>query len=94
MNMNRKQLVERIAHDTEMSKAGAERALAAMLNGITETLAAGDEVTLVGFGTFSVKTRAERAGRNPQTGEAITIAATKKASFKPGKELKVRLGEG
>lgn len=91
MNMNRKQLVERIAHDTEMSKAGAERALAAMLNGITETLAAGGEVTLVGFGTFSVKTRAERAGRHPQNGEPIIIAAAKKASFKPGKELTARL---
>lgn len=91
MNMNRKQLVERIAHDTEMSKAGAERALAAMLNSITETLAAGGEVTLVGFGTFSVKTRAERAGRHPQNGEPIIIAAAKKASFKPGKELNARL---
>lgn len=92
--MNRKQLIERIAHDTEMSKAGAERALASVLNGIADALVDGKDVTLVGFGTFSTKERAERAGRNPQTGEPITIAAAKKASFKPSKELNARLGEG
>ena len=92
--MNRKQLIERIAHDTEMSKAGAERALASVLNGIADALVDGKDVTLVGFGTFSTKERAERSGRNPQTGEPITIAASKKASFKPSKELNARLGEG
>ena len=92
--MNRKQLIERIAHDTEMSKAGAERALASVLNGIAGALVDGKDVTLVGFGTFSTKERAERSGRNPQTGEPITIAASKKASFKPSKELNARLGEG
>lgn len=89
--MNRKQLIDSIALEAGISKACAERALAATLKSVGDALAEGEDVTLVGFGTFSTKRRAARAGRNPQTGEAIQIAAATRASFKPGKELNARL---
>ncbi|MBC2613338.1 HU family DNA-binding protein, partial [Citrobacter braakii] len=73
--MNKTELVDAIAESTELTKAQAKAALESTLNAITESLKAGDSVQLVGFGTFKVNHRAERTGRNPQTGKEITIAA-------------------
>ncbi|KRT54513.1 HU family DNA-binding protein [endosymbiont of Ridgeia piscesae] len=86
--MNKTELIESIADAADISKAAAGRALEGMVEAITETLKSGDQVSLVGFGTFSVKERAARQGRNPQTGETIQIAASKTPSFKAGKALK------
>lgn len=86
--MNKSELVEAIASKADMSKATAGKALDATTAAITEALAGGDSVALIGFGTFSVKDRAARSGRNPQTGETITIAAAKIPSFKVGSQLK------
>lgn len=86
--MNKTQLVEKIAADADLSKASAGRALDALIDTVTETLQADDQVALVGFGTFSVRTRAARTGRNPKTGEEIQIAEAKVPAFKPGKALK------
>lgn len=86
--MNKADLITAIAEHSQLSKADAGRALDGLLGAIEKTLAAGDSVTLVGFGTFAVKERAERTGRNPQTGSEITIAAAKLPSFKAGKALK------
>ncbi|MFC5729089.1 HU family DNA-binding protein [Nocardioides vastitatis] len=81
--MNRTQLVDAVAADTGLSAIEAGRAVAAALDQITRAVAAGDAVTLAGFGTFERRDRAARAGRNPQTGEAIEIAATRAPAFKP-----------
>jgi DNA-binding protein HU-beta len=86
--VNKSQLVDTIAASADISKAGAGRALDALTDAITEALKNGDQVALVGFGTFSVRERAARSGRNPQTGETIQIAAAKVPSFKAGKALK------
>jgi DNA-binding protein HU-beta len=86
--VNKTELIDVIADEAEISKAAASRAMDAILNAVTKTLAQGDQVTLVGFGTFSVRDRAARAGRNPQTGETIEIKAAKIPSFKAGKALK------
>lgn len=86
--MNKSELVEAIASKADMSKAAAGKALDATTAAITEALAGGDSVALIGFGTFSVKDRAARSGRNPQTGETITIAAAKVVNFKCGSGLK------
>ena len=86
--MNKAQLVEKIATDAEISKAAATRALDAFTGAVTSALKEGDSVALVGFGTFSVRERAARAGRNPQTGETIQIAAANIPAFKAGKALK------
>lgn len=86
--MNKSQLVEKIAADAEISKAAAARALDAFTGAVTDSLKDGNSVALVGFGTFSVKERAARTGRNPQTGEEIQIAAANIPSFKAGKGLK------
>lgn len=86
--MNKSELVEAIASKADMSKATAGKALDATTAAITEALAGGDSVALIGFGTFSVKDRTARSGRNPQTGETITIAAAKIPSFKVGSQLK------
>ena len=86
--MNKTQLVDKIAQGAEITKADAGRALDAFIEAVTDTLKDGDQVSLVGFGTFSVRERAARTGRNPQTGEAIQIAAAKVPGFKPGKGLK------
>ncbi len=86
--MNKSELIDAIAESADLPKAAAGRALEAVIGTIGETLQAGDQVALVGFGTFSVKERAARTGRNPQTGEPIEIAAAKIPSFKAGKSLK------
>ena len=86
--MNKSELINAIAEQGNLSKADAGLGLAALIKTIETTLKAGDAITLVGFGTFAVKDRPERTGRNPQTGQEITIAAAKVHSFKPGKALK------
>ncbi len=86
--MNKSQLVDKIAADADISKAAAGRVLDAFIGAITDSLKAGDDVALVGFGTFAVKERAERTGRNPQTGKEITIPAGKVPGFRAGKGLK------
>lgn len=86
--MNKKELVEKVAAATEGSQAQAGAALDAVLTEIATALEAGDQVTLPGFGTFEVRERSARSGRNPQTGEAIEIAASKAPAFKPAAALK------
>lgn len=86
--MNKSELIDQIAAQADLPKAAAGRALDATIEAVTNALKAGDTVTLVGFGTFQVKERAARTGRNPQTGKAIEIAAAKNPTFKAGKTLK------
>ena len=86
--MNKSELIDAVASSADLSKAAATRAVDAVLDAITETLRKGDQVTLVGFGTFEVRARAARTGRNPQTGETIQIKASKAPAFKAGKALK------
>ena len=86
--MNKQELIENIATSADITKAAAGRALDAMIDGITGSLKQGDSVVLVGFGTFNVRDRAARVGRNPQTGEQIQIKAAKVPAFKAGKALK------
>lgn len=86
--MNKSELVNAIAAKSGLSKKNSEAALNAMLSAVEEALVAGEKVVLVGFGTFEVKQRAERKGRNPQTKEEIVIPASKAPVFKAGKGLK------
>ena len=86
--MNKSDLVDAIATSADISKAAAGRALDGMLEAIKKSLKKGDEVSLVGFGSFSVEKRAARKGRNPQTGAEITIKAAKVPKFRAGKGLK------
>ena len=86
--MNKSELIQHIATTAGLTKAQATAALQAFETGVIDTLANGGEVTLTGFGAFKVTDRAERTGRNPKTGEAITIAATKVPTFKAGKAFK------
>ena len=86
--MNKTELVAAVAAKAELSKKEAEAAVSATLDAITEALAEGDKIALVGFGTFSVKERAARTGINPLTKETIQIAASKAPAFKAGKALK------
>ncbi|MDT8878279.1 DNA-binding protein HU-beta [Halomonas sp. THAF5a] len=86
--MNKSELIEAIAASADIPKAAASRALDAMVDTVSESLKKGDSVSLVGFGTFTVKERAARTGRNPQTGQPIEISAAKVPSFKAGKALK------
>ena len=86
--MNKSQLVDKIADGAEISKAAAARALDSFISAVTDALKGGESVALVGFGTFSVRVRSARTGRNPQTGKTIQIAAAKVPSFKAGKALK------
>ena len=86
--MNKAELISKIAEKANLSKKEAAAALAALTATITDTLKDGESLTLVGFGTFEVKTRAARTGKNPRTGEAIQIAESKIPTFKPGKGLK------
>ena len=85
--MNKSDLVEKVAKDCDISKAVAEKALNSVMDAIMEAMSAGDKLTLVGFGTFSVAERAAREGRNPQSGKAIKIAAKKVVKFKVGSKL-------
>lgn len=86
--MNKAELIEAIADSANLTKADAGRALDGLVDAVTAALKKGETVSLVGFGSFSVKERAERQGRNPQTGNSITIKAAKIPSFKAGKALK------
>lgn len=86
--MNKTELITDMAEKAEISKKDAEKALNAFTNIVADTLVDGDKVSITGFGTFEVVERAERQGRNPATGEAITIAASKSPKFKAGKALK------
>lgn len=86
--MTKGELVDKIATDAGISKAAAEKALKAFIDGVTGALKKGDKVSLVGFGTFDTSKRAARKGRNPQTGAEIQIKASTVAKFKAGKSLK------
>ena len=85
--MNKGDLITKIAESAGITKAQATDALNAVLDGVGDALKAGDKVTIVGFGTFSISRRDARTGRNPQTGKTIKIAAKNVVKFKPGKEL-------
>ena len=86
--MKKQELVAAISQEAEISKKDADRALTAAINAITKALADGDKIQLVGFGTFEVRERAARTGKNPRTGEMIEIAASKVPAFKAGRALK------
>lgn len=86
--MNKGELIDAVTGKAGLAKADATRAVDAVLDAITGALKSGDAVSLVGFGTFAVKMRAARSGRNPRTGEMIEIAASKVPGFKAGKALK------
>ena len=86
--MNKSELIEAVADAANLSKADAGRAVDGVLDSIMNTLKAGDQVTLVGFGTFNVRARAARTGRNPQTGETMQIKASNSPGFKAGKAFK------
>jgi DNA-binding protein HU-beta len=86
--VNKSELIEAVAASADLPKAAAGRALDAVVDAITDALKKEEQVVLVGFGTFTVKDRAARTGRNPQTGEPIQIAAAKVPGFKAGKALK------
>ena len=85
--MNKSQLVDKISEGADLSKAAAGRALDSFIEAVGEALQSGDQVSLVGFGTFLLRERASRSGRNPQTGETIEIAAAKIPAFKAGTAL-------
>lgn len=89
--MNKKDLVDLMADKAEVSRAQAEKALNAFLDGVKESLKEGEKVALVGFGSFSVSERAARKGRNPQTGAEIDIPASKAPKFTASKEFKKAL---
>jgi DNA-binding protein HU-beta len=86
--VNKSELIDAIANSADISKATSGRALDSMIAALTKALKKGDQVTLVGFGTFLVRKRAARTGRNPRTGETIKIKASKIPAFKAGKALK------
>ena len=86
--MNKTELVEFIATQADLAKAKAAEAVDAFVEAVTTSLKKGKDVTLVGFGTFTISKRAARTGRNPQTGATIKIAASKAPKFRPGKSLK------
>lgn len=86
--MNKAELVSSVAEKAEVTKKDAEKVITAVFDVVEEALARGDKVQLVGFGTFEVRDRAARTGRNPQTGEEIQIAATRVPAFRAGKALR------
>ena len=86
--MNKTDLIDAVAESADLSKADSARAVDAVIAAITKALKSGDSVTVVGFGTFQVRERAARTGRNPKTGDAIKIEASKNPAFKAGKALK------
>ena len=89
--MNKTELIDVVAQETQISKKDTEKVVNAVFNTITETLAEGEKVVLVGFGTFEVRDRAARKGRNPSTKEIIDIPASKAPAFRAGKGLKDRV---
>ena len=91
--MNKSELINHISEDADISKAAAARALNSFIENVGKSITKGQTVSLIGFGTFSQKKRAARAGRNPQTGVAIKIAAAKVVKFTPGKALKDRVNK-
>lgn len=91
--MNKSELVDAIANDTGLSKKDSEAALKSFIENISKELTKGNEVSLIGFGTFATGKRASRSGRNPKTGETIKIPASKMPKFKPGKALKDRVNK-
>jgi DNA-binding protein HU-beta len=86
--MNRKELIEALASKTDSTKADADRSIAAIIDIVTATLKKGDSISLVGFGSFEVRKRAARTGRNPKTGAELKIKASKVPAFKAGATLK------
>lgn len=86
--MKKAELIDAISTKAELTKQDSKKAIDALFETISNTLAKEEKIQLLGFGTFEVRNRAERTGRNPQTGEEITIPASKVPAFKPGKELK------
>ena len=86
--MNKSELIDAVAGAADLSKADASRAVDGVVAAVTQALKAGDQVTIVGFGTFLVRQREARSGRNPRTGETIQISASKVPAFKAGKALK------
>jgi len=86
--VNKSELIDAVADRADLSKAAAGRAVDALVAAVTEALQQGEQISLVGFGTFAVRERAARSGRNPQTGESITIEASRTPVFKAGKALK------
>ena len=92
--MNRKELIDALAAKTDSSKAEADRNIAAIIEIITATLKKGDSVSLVGFGSFEVRKRAARTGRNPATGAELKIKASKQPAFKAGATLKAAVNGG
>lgn len=91
--MNKTELVAAVAAKTAMSKKDAEKALSAVLETVAETMAAGEKVQLVGFGTFEAKERKERTAKNPRTGETVSVPATRVPAFKAGQALKTKLAK-
>ncbi len=86
--MNKSELIDAVANSASLTKADSARAVDAVIATVTEALKSGDQVTVVGFGTFLVRSREARSGRNPRTGETIQISASKVPAFKAGKALK------
>lgn len=91
--MNKTELIAAVAEKTDLSKKDADAAVSAVLGAITDALKAGDKIQLVGFGTFDVRNRAAKQGRNPRTGETMTVPASKVPAFKAGKALKDAVAE-
>lgn len=91
--MNKTELIAAVAEKTDLSKKDADAAVSAVLGAITDALKAGDKIQLVGFGTFEVRNSAAKQGRNPRTGETMTVPASKVPAFKAGKALKDAVAE-
>ncbi len=91
--MNKTELIAAVAEKTDLSKKDADAAVSAVLGAKTDALKAGDKIQLVGFGTFEVRNRAAKQGRNPRTGETMTVPASKVPAFKAGKALKDAVAE-
>lgn len=91
--MNKAELIANVAENAELTKKDSEKAVGAVLNAIKDALAEGDKVQLVGFGTFEIRARAARKGRNPQTGEEINIEAANVPVFKAGKAFRDAVGK-
>ena len=91
--MNKTELIAAVAEKTDLSKKDADAAVSAVLGAITDALKAGDKIQLVGFGTFEGRNRAAKQGRNPRTGETMTVPASKVPAFKAGKALKDAVAE-